>query len=188
MGYTERQQQVKDAFIEARGAWKWNDTWETILELNPEILDAYSTLSGLPHRRSYLGKKTTGMILVAIDGACTHLHIPGMRNHLRHGLEDLGITPAEFLEAMAIATTLGVTTYTAGLPILTEELKKRGIDRGDMPLTAEQERQKQAFISQNGHWNDLLERCLRLDPEYLSCYGSYLSAISRGGALVKKES
>jgi len=173
--YTENQKRVKELFCKERGAWKWNETWETILDLNEHILEAYSTLSSLPHKRGRISEKVIGMIYVAIDGACTHMHIPGMRNHMKHGLEALDITPEEFLEVLAISSLLGVATYTEGFPVLVEEFKKAGLAAGG-ELEEKQIALKDRFIAEHQYWNDNLELGLAIDPEMFECYADYLKA------------
>jgi len=183
--YTENQKRVKELFCKERGAWKWNETWETILDLNEHILEAYSTLSSLPHKRGRISEKVIGMIYVAIDGACTHMHIPGMRNHMKHGLEALDITPEEFLEVLAISSLLGVATYTEGFPVLVEEFKKAGLAAGG-ELEEKQIALKDRFIAEHQYWNDNLELGLAIDPEMFECYADYLKAAFAKKALDPK--
>lgn len=183
--YSENQKRVKEQFCRERGAWKWNETWETILGLNENILEAYSTLSSLPHKRGRISPKVIGMIYVAIDGACTHMHISGMRNHLKHGLEELDISPEEFLEVLGISSLLGTATYTEGFPVLAEEFKNAGLDiTGE--LSPEQVALKERFLAENRYWNETLEMALFLDPEMLACYADYLKAVFSKNALDQK--
>ena len=48
--YDEKQLRIRQQFYDDRGKWKWNDTWATILALNPDIMSAYSSMSSVPHR------------------------------------------------------------------------------------------------------------------------------------------
>ena len=49
--YDEKQLRIQQQFYDDRGKWKWNDTWATILALNPDIMSAYSTMSSLAHKK-----------------------------------------------------------------------------------------------------------------------------------------
>ena len=49
--WTPRQLEVKQHFIDARGAWKWSAMWDTILELDAEIVDAYADYSSVAEKR-----------------------------------------------------------------------------------------------------------------------------------------
>ncbi|MCC8026072.1 MAG: carboxymuconolactone decarboxylase family protein [Clostridium sp.] len=183
--YTEKQRKAREQFEADRGKWKWSDTWETILQLNPDILSAYSKMSSIPHKKGYLDQKTKEMLYVAIDGAITELYLPGLSSHLKHGL-DIGVTKEEFLEVLAITSTTGAATYTMGIPVLVEELKAVGIDLKLQPLTRRQEQLKQRYIRENGYWNETLEHTVKLDEDMLEGYMDYVQASLTGGALDAK--
>ena len=55
--WTPHQEEVKQHFIDARGAWKWSAMWDTILELDPEIVDAYADYSSVAEKRQVLDVK-----------------------------------------------------------------------------------------------------------------------------------
>ena len=50
-------EEVKQHFINARGAWKWSAMWDTILELDAEIVDAYADYSSVAEKREILDIK-----------------------------------------------------------------------------------------------------------------------------------
>ena len=185
-GYTEKQQRIKEQFYADRGKWKWNDTWETILHLNADILAAYSKMSSVPHKKGHLDKKTKELIYVAIDDAITHYYTPGMTSHLRHGIVDLEATKEEMMEVFAIASTIGVPTYTVGVPILVAQLKEKGIDIAARELTAAQRRIKERFVETNGYWSYDLDSILKLDEEMLESYMDYVDASVTNGVLDPK--
>lgn len=183
--YTEKQKKARAQFEADRGKWKWSDTWETILQMNPDILEAYSILSSIPHKKGLLSPKVKEMIYVAIDGAITELYMPGLCSHLKHGL-DIGVTKEEFLEVLAITSTTGAATYTMGIPVLVEELKNNGIDIRAQELTGKQKALKDRFIEENGYWNDTLEDTVKLDEEMLESFMDYTQASLLGGVLDAK--
>lgn len=181
----ERQIQVKEQFFKERGKWKWNDTWETILDFNPEILAAYSGMSSVPHRKGGISPKIKELIYVAIDNAITHYYTPGFLSHLRHGMCDLGATPEELIEVFAICSTLGTSTYLVGIPILCEELQKRGWERGEL-TTESQKALKKRFVDKYGYWNAVMQDILLMDEEMLAGYMDYIEAAGSGKALDDK--
>ena len=65
--YDEKQLRIRQQFYDDRGKWKWNDTWATILALNPDIMSAYSSMSSVPHKKGRLSLKVKELIYVAID-------------------------------------------------------------------------------------------------------------------------
>jgi alkylhydroperoxidase/carboxymuconolactone decarboxylase family protein YurZ len=182
-GYTEKQRRIKEQFYADRGKWKWNDTWETILSLNEDILSAYSAMSSVPHKKGHIAPKTKELIYVAIDNAITHYHTPGMISHLRHGMEDLGATKEELMEVFAISSTIGIPTYTVGVPILVEELKRRGVDIAAQELTCHQKELKERFIKDNGYWSYDLDSILKLDTEMFEGFLDYVDASITHGVL-----
>lgn len=181
--YTEKQAQIKEQFYSDRGKWKWNKTWETILWLNEDILSAYSTMSSIPHKKGRIDVKTKGLIYVAIDNAITHYYTPGFMSHLRHGMNDLGATKEELMEVFVITSTIGTPTYTLGVPILAEKLKKLGIDISAEVLSNQQKELKERFIKENEFWSDSMDNILKLDTEMFEGYLDYVEASASKGAL-----
>jgi len=178
--YTEKQKKVKKQFYADRGKWKWNDTWETILHLNPDIMSAYSTMSSIPHKKGNLSLKTKELIYVAIDNAITHYYTPGMASHLRHGMLDLGATKEELMEVFAITSTIGTPTYTVGIPILEDALQEKGINITAQELTKKQRELKKRFLKENGYWDQHMESILKLDSEMFEGYMNYIAAAGQG--------
>lgn len=185
-GYTEKMQQIKEQFYADRGKWKWNDTWETILHLNPDILSAYSTMSSVPHKKCYLDPKTKELIYCAIDNAITHYYTPGFMSHLRHGMHDLGATKEEMMEVFAITSTIGLPTYTVGIPMLVDALKEAGTDIDAQELNEKQQELKDRFVKENGYWREDLEQSLKLDPEMFEGFLDYVKAFEEHGVLDAK--
>jgi len=185
-GYTEKQMRIKKQFYTDRGEWKWNDIWETILRLNEDILSAYSAMSSVPHKKGHIDLKTKELIYIAIDNAITHFHTPGMMSHLRHGMEDLGVTKEELMEVFAISSAMGVSTYTVGVPILVDELKRQGVDIAAKELTDYQKALKERFIKGNGYWSYDLDGMLKLDTEMFEGFLDYVDASITHGVLDPK--
>ena len=117
---TERQQQLKQDFVEARGYW--NPFWEGLLSLDPDFFEAYLAFSAVPWRTGVLEPKFKELIYVAIDAATTHLYEPGLRQHIRNAFR-YGATKEEIMEVLELVSVLGIHACTLGVPVLIEELE-----------------------------------------------------------------
>lgn len=172
--YTEKQKQAKEKFCQDRGAWKWNQTWETILGMNEEMISAYAALSSVPHKKGHLSAKVITLIYVASDASITHLYAPGIKNHIEHGLRDLGITKEEFMETLAIATSVGTGTFTECYPAFMKALSEEGIE-----VTGNAEKVKklrERCKTELDRWDSGLEKIAGMDLEMLEAYLDYVKA------------
>ena len=93
MALSPRQQEIKDEFIRVRGTW--SDTWQAILELDPEFLKAYADFSAVPWRKNHLDDKVKEFIYIAIDAAATHMYLPGVRQHIKAALKRWILDPQQ---------------------------------------------------------------------------------------------
>jgi alkylhydroperoxidase/carboxymuconolactone decarboxylase family protein YurZ len=122
---TEGQQELKAQFIDSRGYW--HESWDGLLELNPDLFAAYLDFSALPWRSGVLEPKIKELIYIAFDAAATHLYAPGLKLHMRNAVR-LGATTAEILEVLGLASLVGMHAATVAAPILAEELRAVGQD------------------------------------------------------------
>ena len=120
----ERQKQLKEKFIAARGYWS-EGIWEPVLKLDPDFFEAYLNFSAVPWKKGILPPKIKELIYVAIDASTTHLYEPGLRQHISNALK-YGATKEEIMEVFELVSVLGIHTCTMGVPILMEELKNAG--------------------------------------------------------------
>jgi alkylhydroperoxidase/carboxymuconolactone decarboxylase family protein YurZ len=125
---TPQQKEIKEKFIKARGYWK-EEAWGQLLRLDPEFFEAYTNYSSKPWIKGVLPPKVKELIYIAIDSSCTHLHLNGIRVHVKNALK-YGATKEEIMEVFELTSILGIHTVTAGVPILVEELKVAGKDVG----------------------------------------------------------
>jgi alkylhydroperoxidase/carboxymuconolactone decarboxylase family protein YurZ len=125
---TERQRDIKAEFTRNRGYW--HGFWDEMLELDPELLAAYTEFSSVPWRSGPLEPKVKELVYIAFDTAATHLYVPGLKAHIRNAVR-LGATAGEILEVMEIASVLGIHAVTTGAPILAEEMAARDGDAED---------------------------------------------------------
>lgn len=183
MPLTPEQQEIKDEFIKVRGTW--NDTWETILTLDPSFMRAYSDLSAVPWRKNHLDAKTKELIYIAVDAAATHLYVPGIRQHVRAAL-DQGATKEEIMEVLELTATLGIHAMNIGVPILVEVLVEKGIRSGPAELNEYQKELKDRFTKNRGYWHPFWDDMLELDPELFDAYTEFSSVPWRTGTLTPK--
>jgi len=121
--WTPRQVAIREEYTTARGYWA--TFLDPTLELTPDFLEAYLAFSAAPARVGVLDAKTRELIYLAFDTSPTHLHHAGMRVHIRNALR-LGATPAELAEVMALSVGLGLGTLEFAMPILDDEIGRRG--------------------------------------------------------------
>jgi len=124
----EKQKQLKEKFIAERGYWS-EGIWEPVLKIDPDFFEAYLNFSAVPWKKGVLPPKIKELIYIAIDAATTHLYEPGLRQHISNALK-YGATKEEIMEVFEVTSVLGIHTCTMGVPILMEELKKAGEDKG----------------------------------------------------------
>jgi alkylhydroperoxidase/carboxymuconolactone decarboxylase family protein YurZ len=119
---TEYQEKLKDDFTRQRGYW--NPTWDEMLELTPEMFEAYTDFSSHPWRTGNLSPLEKELLYIAFDTSSTHLYRVGLKLHIENAL-GYGGTPQQILEVMEIAVLIGMKAVTVGAPILKEEVAAR---------------------------------------------------------------
>jgi alkylhydroperoxidase/carboxymuconolactone decarboxylase family protein YurZ len=132
----------------------------------PAFPDHLVRFAEVPVRNGALEPKVRELILFALNTSVSHLHLPGIRRHLRGAL-DAGATPQEIHEVLQMISALGIHAVTIGVPILAELLAET---REPPPLTAEQERLKADFQAKRGYWNAFWDGLLDLDPLFFEAY------------------
>lgn len=183
MELTPRQQEIKSDFIRLRGTW--SDAWQGTLELDPEFLAAYLTLSMVPWRKTHLDPKVKELIYIAVDANATHMYLPGVRQHIKAALA-LGVTAQEIMEVLELAATLGIHAMNIGVPILVEVLAEKGLRTGPAPLNEYQEELKAEFTKVRGYWHSFWDEMLELDPELFAAYTEFSSVPWQTGVLEPK--
>jgi alkylhydroperoxidase/carboxymuconolactone decarboxylase family protein YurZ len=117
------QERVKAEFTENRGYW--HSFWDEMLELDPELFEAYTNFSSVPWKTGTLEPKVREFVYIAFDAAATHLYVPGLKLHYENAL-GYGATVGELLEVLEIASVIGIHAATTAVPILVEEIEARG--------------------------------------------------------------
>lgn len=120
-----RQQKLKQEFTETRGYW--HPFWDGILELDPELFEAYTHFSSVPWKSGVLEPKVKELVYCAFDAAATHLYAPGLKLHMRNALA-LGASIQEIMEVLEIVSVIGIHAVTTAGPILMSELEAFSVD------------------------------------------------------------
>ena len=120
----EHQQRIKADFEQHRGYW--HEFWDELLELDPDLFEAYTKFSSVPWQQGTLSPKVKELVYIAFDTAATHLYVPGLKLHIENAI-GYGATPQEILEVMEIASVIGIHAATTAVPILVEEAREAGI-------------------------------------------------------------
>jgi alkylhydroperoxidase/carboxymuconolactone decarboxylase family protein YurZ len=118
----ERQERLKAEFTRNRGYW--HQFWEGILEVAPDLFEAYLEFSSVPWKTGTLEPKVKEMIYVAFDASATHLYVPGIKLHLRNAVR-LGASVEELTEVLSIVSVVGIHAATTAAPILAELAESR---------------------------------------------------------------
>ena len=117
----ERREKLKAEFTANRGYW--HEFWDGLLELDPELFEAYVEFSSVPWKTGVLEPKVKEFVYIAFDAAATHLYVPGLKLHMRNAIR-LGATTEEIVEVLEIASVIGIHAATTAVPILAEELAR----------------------------------------------------------------
>ena len=88
-----------------------------MLELDPDMFEAYTEFSSVPWRTGTLEPKVKEFVYIAFDTAATHLYVKGLKLHIENAI-GYGATAREILEVMEIASVLGIHGVPAAAPIL----------------------------------------------------------------------
>ncbi|GAB3473570.1 carboxymuconolactone decarboxylase family protein [Nocardiopsis coralliicola] len=113
---------MKAEFTAERGYW--HGFWDGVLELSPELFEAYLDFSTVPWRNGTLEPKVKELVYCAFDASATHLYAPGLKLHMRNALRH-GATREEIMEVLEIVSVIGIHAATEAAPILAEESQRR---------------------------------------------------------------
>jgi alkylhydroperoxidase/carboxymuconolactone decarboxylase family protein YurZ len=117
----DRRSALKADFEVKRGYW--HEFWDGLLALDPDFFEAYVAFSSHPWTNGVLEPKVKELVYTAFDASATHMYVPGLRQHIENALA-YGATPAEVMEVLELASTIGIHTCVVAVPILLEELAR----------------------------------------------------------------
>lgn len=104
--------------VELHGAW------DEVLELDPEMFEAYTGFPSVSWQHGSLEPKAEESVYTAFDCVSTHLYVKGWKAHMNNAL-GYGATVGELREVMEIAAVMGRQSALQALPVLREELLTR---------------------------------------------------------------
>jgi alkylhydroperoxidase/carboxymuconolactone decarboxylase family protein YurZ len=124
----EKRNRLKEQFTQARGYW--HSFWDGLLELDPELFEAYTEFSSVPWRTGVLEPHVKELVYCAFDAAATHLYVPGLKVHMQNALR-LGATPEQVMEVLEVVSVIGIHAAMEAAPVLLEEVSEAAArDRG----------------------------------------------------------
>jgi alkylhydroperoxidase/carboxymuconolactone decarboxylase family protein YurZ len=124
----DRRRALKAAFEKNRGYW--HPSWEGLLELDPDLFEAYVEFSSVPWKTGVLSPKVKELMYCAVDASSTHLYVPGLKLHMRNALR-YGATAEEIMEMLEIVSTTGIHGAELGAPLLEAALQRAAVAAED---------------------------------------------------------
>lgn len=152
-----------------------DESWRAALEVDSEFLATYVDMVQVPGKHTYLDDKTRALVMLAVTSAVTTLDTAGIRTAATQAVR-AGVTRKEALEAVHLASVLGIHTYVIAVPAVDEVVRAHGGRLiPDTPLTERQLQIRENFRSSRGYWSEMNETLLRVDPEWFTAYTAYSS-------------
>lgn len=176
-------ERIRGAAEEVLG--EWNGRFQAVLDLDPEFMEAYAKLEAVPARKGALDEKIQHLIRLAVAANATHMYVPALRRHIRRALA-AGASPAEVMEVLECAATLGIHAMNIGVPILAEVLEEAGLRSGPRELDEYQRGLKEEFTQNRGYWHSFWDEILEMAPEFFEAYTDFSSVPWKSGPLEPK--
>ncbi len=108
-----------------RAAGMWNEAWTPFYDLDPAWTEEFIA-AGIPvYRATVFSAKDAELLSIAFDASITHMYAPGTRRHIKAALAQ-GATVQEIMEVLKVCVAEGMQAANLGVPILAEELARRG--------------------------------------------------------------
>lgn len=104
---------------------QWNSAWDPFYELDPAWTDAFMATGIGIYASGVLPAKEVELLSLAFDASYTHMYAPGTRRHIRNALKG-GASVQEVMEVLKLCVVQGMQACNMGVPILEEELTRRG--------------------------------------------------------------
>ncbi len=104
---------------------QWNSAWDPFYELDPAWTDEFMAAGIGIYSSGVLPARDIELLSVAFDASYTHMYAPGTRRHIRNALK-AGASVQEVMEVLKLCVVQGMQACNMGVPILKEELTRRG--------------------------------------------------------------
>jgi alkylhydroperoxidase/carboxymuconolactone decarboxylase family protein YurZ len=140
----------------------WDTALAQLREWDPDWADSCTKMTTNPWIAGVLPRRTTELIGVALNAACTNLNPDGTRRHIHAALK-AGATRDEILMVLKMASVMSIHSCSLGAPILLEEAKTAGVALAPRPKTelATPACDKMRAV---GQWNEAWDPFYELDP------------------------
>jgi alkylhydroperoxidase/carboxymuconolactone decarboxylase family protein YurZ len=162
----------------------WDPALEKLREWDPKWAETCEKMSTNPWSGGVLPLKTSELISVALNAACTNLNPDGTRRHIRAALE-AGASRDEILMAIKMASVLSIHSYSLGAPVLLEEAKTAGV----RPAARKTKESTPACdkMREIGQWNQAWDPFYELDPVWTDQFMATGLGIYASGVLPPKD-
>lgn len=161
----------------------WGDALDQLRAWDPDWAEACLRVSTDPWRDGVLSPRLIELISLGLNAACTNLHAPGTRRHVRRALA-AGATREEILLVIKCATVMALHSCSLGAPILLEEMQAAGIALEPAPPTATPSCDRMKAV---GQWNTAWDPFLGLDPAWTEAFIAAGIGIYASGVLSAKD-
>ena len=177
---------AKEKFNNALGdSALWDDTWECLSKIDPEIFEASVKLKEVPRKKNHLSAKMQALVALTVDCNSTHLYVEGIRNHVKAAAA-AGASLAEVLEVLELSSTLGIHACNIGIPTLVQVMKEENIydnhSTAGKPFDDRRLALKEDFSKKRGVLAFLLGRLPRFGSRVLrGVHRVFISAVDEKG-------
>jgi alkylhydroperoxidase/carboxymuconolactone decarboxylase family protein YurZ len=142
---------------------------DVVKKADPAFADAYERMVTALSRSSVLPAKVQELIGLAVNAAPTHLNRDAVIAHVR-GARNQGASDAEIIEALQIATCLGIHALTFGGAILREESAALEAAMAN-ELSPRQRGLQQHWVEGSGRdWLPVFDVPLQGDPDFFEAW------------------
>ena len=117
--------QATPACDKMKAIGQWNTAWDPFFQLDPLWTDQFMATGAGIYGSGVLPAKEMELLSIAFDASFTHMYAPGTRRHIRNALA-AGATVEEVMEVLKLCVAQGVQACNLGVPMLAEELSRRG--------------------------------------------------------------
>lgn len=140
-----------------------------------------------PMESQHLSPRVKELVLLGMHASATSLNVDAIERQIKRATA-AGATAGEIIDVLITIVALANHALYFSVPILQEELAKRGEDTEDEDgFDAAFEEAKQAFIASRGFWNSDREAIARLMPAYYKALDAVSTESWNNGPLSSKE-
>jgi hypothetical protein len=166
---------LRRKFISTFGDDAFHSGWQSLLSVDPEFFDAATTLAALPFQKRTLGRRYQVLIALAANIATTPFDATAIRDYITAAWR-ASLPAPMILEAIELASAVGINTCYIGVPLLVEvldEIEKEKALRTPSTSSSSDGSQEQPreephykLSSADTFWNNFE----RLDPDFAQAF------------------